>query len=91
LQIKPTSRSASHDYEMNNDSPTFTENQLSFVQQKMIQAYGVPLLNTEGEWTNDIWENIWKRIATLTLLCEENYTHCQEVQSVVNLLQLSSN
>ena len=65
IQIQPTSLSASQDYEMNNDSPTFTENQLSFVQQKMIQAYGVPLLNTEGEWTNDIWENIWKRIVAL--------------------------
>ena len=60
IQIEPASLSASQDYEPNNDSSTFTENQLLFVEQKMIHAYGVPLLNTEGEWTNDIWENIWK-------------------------------
>ena len=39
---------------------------LSFIDQKMIQAYGVPLTNTEGEWKNDMWENIWKRIVNLS-------------------------
>ena len=38
IQIQPQSLPASQDYEINNDSPTFTENQLSFVQQKMIQS-----------------------------------------------------
>jgi len=67
IQIEPTSLHAIQDHEINNDSPKFTEKQLSFVVEKMIQAYGVPLLNTEGEWTwtHDIWENIWKRIVAL--------------------------
>ena len=35
------------------------------IDHKMIQAFGVPLLNSEGEWKNDMWEKIWKRTIAL--------------------------
>ena len=25
----------------------------------------MPLLNTEGKWKNDLWEQIWKRVVVL--------------------------
>ena len=46
------------------DSPT-TLNSYSLADQKMIEAFGAPLLNTDGKWMNDIWENIWKRAVKL--------------------------
>ena len=38
---------------------------MSMIDHKMIQAFGVPLLNSEGEWKNDMWEKIWKRTIAL--------------------------
>ena len=37
----------------------------SLADEKMTQAFGVPLLNTEGKWKNDQWEQIWKRVVAL--------------------------
>ena len=38
---------------------------ISFVDQKMVEAFGAPLLNSDGRWMNDMWENIWKRTVKL--------------------------
>ena len=50
---------------LTDENPKFEETPLSFADQKMVQAYGFPMLNTEGEWKNDMWENIWKRTVAL--------------------------
>ena len=42
-----------------------SDKQLSFAHEKMIQTFGAPLLNTEGQWKNDLWENIWKRVVAM--------------------------
>jgi len=44
---------------------TISEKPMSMIDHKMIQAFGVPLLNSEGEWKNDMWEKIWKRTIAL--------------------------
>ena len=57
---------SSRDVDEPSSSMINQETPLSFIDQKMIQAYGVPLTNTEGEWKNNMWENIWKQIVNLS-------------------------
>jgi hypothetical protein len=37
----------------------------TLVESKMIQAFGVPLLNTDGGPRNDFWGKIWERVIRL--------------------------
>ena len=45
--------------------PQISEEDLPFGNKKMIQAYGIPLLNSEGSDRNDFWSVIWKRVIKL--------------------------
>ena len=38
---------------------------LSYADRKMIQAFGVPLLNSEGVCNDDLWGKIWRRMLAL--------------------------
>jgi hypothetical protein len=47
-----------------NNEP-FHSKSASFADKKMIEAFGTPLLNSDGKWINDMWEIIWKRTVKL--------------------------
>ena len=63
LQISSSSKS--HINSISKDDDPITLNSYSFDDQKMIEAFRAPLLNTDGKWMNDLWENIWKRTVKL--------------------------
>ena len=63
LQINSSLKS--HTNAISKDDAPTTLNSYSLADQKMIEAFGAPLLNTDGKWMNDMWENIWKRAVKL--------------------------
>ena len=38
------------------------QNPLSFADTKMIAAFGIPMVNSEGSPRIELWDNIWKRV-----------------------------
>ena len=65
VKLQISSSLKSHINAISKDDAPTTLNSYSLADQKMIEAFGAPLLNTDGKWMNDMWENIWKRAVKL--------------------------
>ena len=56
-----TSESFSNQSSQVKNYPQISEEELTVGNKKIIQTYGIPLLNSEGSDRNDFWRVIWKR------------------------------